>query len=201
MSLENTRFIKDALRNCQVLIVEDDIRLAENLAELFKEYTDKDAVIAYCMQTAHEQILQKEFNLAIVDVMLPGTEDDFQKICDYEKILAKIRRTIEKIDTLSDDDKDREKLMDARYKRAETLNQIDNLIRRDGGIELVKEWSRSDSSKIRDIAILYLTAVGNNASIQRGLSAAKGHSDWLVKPVPSIKILEKAMELIQKKKT
>jgi DNA-binding response OmpR family regulator len=202
MTLE-TKQIEGALRNCRVLIVEDDIHLAKNIAAIFKEHTGLEPEVAHCEEEARDIVAngQNIFCLAIIDVMLPKTRLALAEIAKHEKTLESIRETIEKAGTHPHNEATKLALSDARWKRSQALEQINALIDREGGIELVKEWRKESSRQNDFFPILYLTAIGNDAAIQRGRLAAGECSEWIVKPVPSNVILEKCVNLLLKRHT
>jgi len=180
-----------------VLIVEDDITLARNIAKLFRDSTGTEPVVAHCIENAREKTAaaDKRFDLAVVDAMLPQTKKDFKLVQEFEKILARARATIEKIGETPSASQ-RTQLKEARFEREEALRRIFELIDREAGIKLVEEWRSSDSKNARDLPVLYLTAVGNEPARQRGADAARTRSDWLVKPVSGKLIVQKSEELL-----
>jgi DNA-binding response OmpR family regulator len=194
MSLE-TKKIKEALCNCHILVVEDDAPLASRIVRLFTDFTVPPE-IAHSMEQARRIIAdgQGNFGLAIMDVMLPPSDEDFKEIREHEKTLERVRKEVEEAGTHPVDDNAKRRLFDARYNRAQALRQIESLIDPEGGIKLVEEWRSSNQL----FPILFLTAVGNDKMVKRGRSAAGEYSDWAVKPVPSILILEKCVNLLLK---
>jgi DNA-binding response OmpR family regulator len=193
-----TKRIKEVLCNCYVLIVEDDAPLASRIARLFEGFTITRPVVAHSMEQARKIVAdsQDSFGLAIVDVMLPPTDEDFKEIQEHEKTLERVRKAIEEAGTHPSDDNVKRALFDARYERAQALRQIESLIDREGGIELVEEWHRSHQL----VPILFLTAVAKDKIVRRGRLVAGECSDWVVKPVPSYLILEKCVNLLLKKR-
>jgi DNA-binding NtrC family response regulator len=196
MPLE-TKHIKDMLSGCRVLIVEDDASLASRVAALLKDYTCVEPVIAYSIQEANEAVAGniEEFGLATVDILLPLTDEDFKEIQEHEKTLEHVRKAIEKASTHPTDEDTRRKLFDARYERSQALRRIESLIDREGGINLVAGWR--EHHKL--FPVLFLTAIGNDAMVRQGFSAAKENADWVVKPVSSDLILEKCANLLLKR--
>jgi DNA-binding response OmpR family regulator len=194
--------IEHRLHNHHILIVEDDIHLAERIAELFKEETGLKPEVAYYMDQATYILSDSDgFDLVVMDVMLPKTREDFEAIQELEKILEEARVVAEKYGSQPLTGVTNTELFDARYKRSQALRQIDDLIVREGGIALVEEWHNITATQNKFSAVLYLTAVGNPIFVQRGLSAAKEVSDWLIKPVSSDEILSRCVKLLQKVKS
>lgn len=195
-----TTQIKEALGGRRILVVEDDEPLAQRIAKLFQEYTDREPEIARCMEDADKIIAnnQELFSLLIIDVMLPKTHEDLEEIRNHEDTLNELRDQITTAGSrpLGDEARQQE-LLALRHKRSRVLEQIDGLIEEEGGIKLVEKW-RSDASAYRQaFPVLYLTAVGNEASMQRGHDVKGDRVDWVVKPVPSETILQKSAVLLQ----
>jgi DNA-binding response OmpR family regulator len=193
--LSETKEIKDVLRDCQILIVEDDNTLAKHLITLFKNYTGKNPSVAHYMDQASNIFTrtQGKFNLAIVDIMLPETQQDYTDIQYFETKLEELRIRIERAIELSDEENKKIALTNARFERAQALREMQNRIKREGGIELVEKW-RSTSNLI--FPILYLTSVGDEVCKKKGLSVKGGNLDWVIKPVHTDLILNKCFNLL-----
>ncbi|MBZ0285046.1 MAG: response regulator [Anaerolineae bacterium] len=199
MSIE-LRQIKDSLNNCKVLIVEDDDLLAKRIKSLFEKYTHLEPTIARYMGAARAIVTKRggDFDLVILDIMLPATRQDFGEIQGLEKRLKDLRMKLEG-DSASLDESAQAARRDARYERGEALKRIEELIDREGGIKLINEWLKYYPDENQRFTVLFLTALGNNEVVTRGLHLAGQFSDWIVKPIPSDLILEKSANLIVKK--
>jgi response regulator of citrate/malate metabolism len=198
MSLD-TQQAKNVLKNCRVLIAEDEDPLARRIARLIKDYSQFDPVITHYMEEAR-QIMANEkqgFDLVILDIMLPTSEEDVQDIQILKEKLQEKLGVLSEAIALSNqqpENKDAKiAVSEARDAQALILKQIDRLIDREGGIQLVKEWRAANCT----FPILFLTA-GSEAIVQRGLLAAGENSDAVVKPAPSEVIQEKCINLLQK---
>jgi CheY-like chemotaxis protein len=180
-----------------VLIVEDDNKLAEKISQLFRELTKNEPVVVHCIEDAKGEIAKSgnRFDLAVVDIMLPQSREDFRDIQKHEKKLADARATVDRIGEEPNDSEQRE-LLEARLQRQEALRRIFDLIDREGGISLIRECRDSQSECPFNAAVLYLTAVGNEPARQRGAEAADNRCEWLVKPVPSELIVRKSIALL-----
>jgi DNA-binding response OmpR family regulator len=195
-----THRVENALRNCRILVVEDDAPLAKRIAALFKEYTNVEPIIAHSAQEASDIVAGAagSFGLAIVDVMLPETVADYEDIQQYQEIINHARQKIEEAGPPPHDEDTETALRDARYERAQALKQTEDLIDSEGGIKLVAGWRRVSSNRP---AILYLTAVGSDAVVKKGLSVAGQRATWIVKPMRSEQILEQCANLLQENGT
>jgi DNA-binding response OmpR family regulator len=194
--------IRRALSGCRILIVEDDRWLADRIAMLFAEYADTEPKVAESVEAARTVVpdVLESFDLAVIDVMLPKTSDDLKIIREHQETLDSLRREIAEIGAVPADKQAEIKLADARYRRSQALAEINNLIDTEGGIALVEAWRNVSKGHVLVLPVLYLAAVSKEATVRRGLEAAK-YSDWLIKPVPSELILEKGVSLLLGKRS
>ncbi len=186
-----------ALKGWRVLIVEDDEELAARMRGLVEERTKVPPVVVHSMQEANEAMRgsrDESFGLVIMDVMLPETEKDFANIQSQMRIIDEARSTIRRLGPNPNDSTSQTALAKARHKRAAALSVIDELIVKDGGIRLVEKWFAKSANA--SLAVLYLTAVGNEAETRRGIDLAPHRSAWLTKPTSSEEILRKMTELL-----
>jgi DNA-binding response OmpR family regulator len=191
--------IERPLHNGHILIVEDDVRLAERIVALFKEYSSLEPSVAHCMEQATDILSNSAgFDLLIMDVMLPKTQEDFIEVQELKKILGRARAVTEKYGSQPLTEKRSTELNDARYRRAQALKLIDDLIVQEGGIALIEEWRNTTATQNKCRAILYLTSVGSLITVERGLSDAREISDWIIKPISSNEILRRCAKLLQK---
>jgi DNA-binding response OmpR family regulator len=188
---------KEILKNIQILIIEDDLYLSTQLSNLFSNVCVNKPILAHSIeQGRYEYKSMRDVNrLVIMDLMLPDTEKTYKDIQKLEMELDSIRKTIEQSGTQPLGINGKNKIYDARFKRAKILREIQSLIIREGGIVLAKEIRLVDNRT----PILFLTAVGADEIVEKGTSIAGELSEWLVKPVPSKKIFEKAISLILKR--
>jgi DNA-binding response OmpR family regulator len=194
--------VKDTLKKCRVLIVEDSVDLARRIAKLLKPYCGVDPVLVHSKEEAEATLKDdlEGFCLAIVDVMLPITKADFEQVRMHEKTLADVREKIRELVSEGDQAAQQE-LIEARASRAAALRQISLLIDTEAGIALVRAWQPILSSQGRQLPVLYLTAVGNHHAIHEGSTAAGGAVHWAVKPVPARDILAHCATLVKSAKT
>ena len=186
-----------ALTEKEVLIVEDNTSLAEKMERVFSQFPGSDVAVTHSMESARGAMDQEgPFGLVVLDVMLPATEDDYERNLEYEEIMKKAKNTIRRIGTSPTNRTDRERLQDARFDRARAREAIEKLINDEGGITLAAEWRQSDDAGKQNMPILFLTAIGNEDTSERGLEKAKRRASWLLKPVSSKGILREAVELI-----
>jgi DNA-binding response OmpR family regulator len=190
----------EELRDCRVLVVEDDDTLARRIADRLHAYTGVKPRVAHSVRQAHRIVADAQggFELAVVDVMLPQTEVAWKRVRALEQRLDEAARAIREVGPLPSDEAAKIRLADARYDRARALPAITDSIDRRAGIGMVKEW-RDKGTLL--CPVLYLTAVGNDLAIKDGLDAGGANrSDWLVKPAPTNVILEKCSLLIRASK-
>lgn len=192
--------IKNILQGSSILIVEDNVDLAKRIANLLEPYCGVEPFLAHSVEKAEEVIESGsiKFSLAIVDVMLPKTEEKYMEIQEHVETLEQIRNEIHNSTTQSD--YENSKVIEARAKRITVLDLINDLIEKRAGIELVKSWQPILEKQNRSFPVLYLTAVGDPASDHEGLVIAGEHSLWTVKPAIAQEILEKCAILIKTSK-
>jgi DNA-binding response OmpR family regulator len=190
--------VRDNLQGCCILIVEDSVDLAERIARLLKPYCGVDPVLVHSMEKAKDIVKSStvRFSLAIVDIMLPITDDDFKQMREHEETLEEVRQVIRESVSRSDDAANQD-LIEARANRAAALRQINRLIDTRAGIELVAAWQPILAEQDHQLPILYLTAVGNDSAVREGLSVAGEYADWAVKPVPARDIIDRCVRLVR----
>ena len=191
--------IRERLIGKHVLIVEDEKDLAKRLAELFHEITGQAATVVHTMECAREVMndaAARPFDLVVMDVMLPKTRMTYKDIDDHLATLDAQRTIIAKIGVPATTVEQQQELVEARAARAQALAAINDLIRDRGGIELIEEWRSGSMQHAENVAVLYLTAIGNEVAVNEGLQVARGPAAWLVKPVASGEILQHAAELV-----
>jgi DNA-binding response OmpR family regulator len=188
--------VKNALEKCRILIVEDDRELANNLFELIKSFTQPEPLVVHTMETALKQVLKInksiDFDLVILDVMLPRTEEQLKKIEQFQMELEELRNIIRALKSKTEGLPQSE-MEAARAKRARIQWQIDELVVPDGGIQLVKDWHNAGIQ----FPILFLTAVGDPEKINRGKASAGKCCEWIIKPAPDEEILAKCLTLLK----
>ncbi len=194
MSIDSQQ-VKETLNQRRVLIVEDDRELANRIASLIEGFTEAKPVVVHTMETARKKVrgAKDRFDLALLDIMLPRTEEHFGKIGVLEERLETLRIVIKGANSRQKDDSMWEALVDARDERAYVQRQIEELIVLDGGIQLADEW-RDDGLQF---PILFLTAIGAVETSQLGLKCAGNRSAWIVKPAPSDRILDECVALLK----
>jgi DNA-binding response OmpR family regulator len=191
--------VKKILEGKHLLVVEDDEGLSYRLVKEFERCGVSRVAQEYAVETGLRELNNKgtKYDLIVVDVMLPKTEDDFRHIQDFRKELKECRKILREEDTADPGDgKYRQELAKARERWRPLNEAIALLIRKEGGIEMVKQWLEGLKGE-RHPPILYLTAVGNPNTKEPGLRAVElRHADWLVKPVTVDTLVDRAAELI-----
>lgn len=194
--------ISERLTGKSILIIEDDESLSKRLVNVFKRF-GVVVDIRYCVDSGLEVLKRNGLNydLIVVDVMLPRTEDEFRQIqrCrSEEKECIKVLMQEDEDDL--DDEELAKKLEDTRKQRASLLKRIVSLITDRGGIEMVDKWLSElmDKEKKRRPAIFYLTAVGNEDMNSEGKRVVGDERvEWIVKPVTGTKIIQTAAHLLK----
>lgn len=190
--------ISEVLKGTKVLIVDDDEHLPQRLVNEFKRYGSESNV----KHTVEEGLAElndngSEYDLIVIDVMLPKNEEDYKKIESYREELEECFRIIKDEDSADPDDEEfKRKWERARGLRPHLHKRITSLIRKKGGIEIIKEWLEQLKSE-KAPPILYLTAIGDEAIMAEGIEATGAvNSIWLVKPVTVEKLLNTSAKLI-----
>jgi len=172
------------IRPClNILLVEDDSiicdRLKEQLTSFFEEKFQITIEQSHSSEGAEKLIAEKVFSLAIVDVMHPSTDDQWNTIQENEKnidaCVAFMMRN--KKHKTSDEYKMKSE------ERRTLLSDSSKLTDPEAGLSLVRKWRKSDRTK--DLPVLFFTAVGDEESINNGIMIGPdGRIAWLVKPSP-----------------
>jgi CheY-like chemotaxis protein len=192
--------IQRSMQGCKVLIVEDDIHLAGEIVDLLTPLTECTPIVSHSMEAALRQLESvPEFDLVILDVMLPRSESEFDKILSIEERVREFRKEISLLERRERDPEAIERLKGIRYERAIALKTIDDLIDSRGGISLIEEWKRSHLNSNWSFPTVFLTAISRDQERQRGRQAAGDHSEWLVKPVSSETLCEACAGLLLKR--
>jgi DNA-binding response OmpR family regulator len=186
-----------SLAGTRVLIVEDDERLLGRLASLFSANGVGQIDMAGCIEEAFHLLndSKHEYDLIILDMMLPETREDFEAIRAGEMQLAETHAILENAQIL-DGSLDASQIQSARSKRTTLLRNIDGLIVREGALKLLERWQLARSKKAQLPHIIFLTALGNDAEIAHGSKLAGKGSAWLVKPVTDKTIIDRAVEVL-----
>lgn len=184
--------VRSLLTNRRVLVVEDDTVLAGKIVSILQQYTVREPKQAHCMEEAREMLSDASFDLAVMDVMLPRDREGLEAIRSYDRQIQEARRVMDGIGENPTSEVKREQLLTARFRRAEAIAGIAEILDKQGGIELVRECHGGS----RCLPVLFLTCVGNEPEIEQGTRVAGWLADWLVKPVASDDILEKASQLL-----
>lgn len=188
------------LEGKQVLILEDDQELAELLKELF-ENEGANVKCKECREEAQRELSQQgiEYDLIVLDIMLPNMVKQIKRIRELDKELEKVRRVLRQEDELQEDDTGLMMQLESAYdKRSAILVEREALIDREGGIGLLEELTKSGKDTQQLPPILVLTAVGKKDVVKAGLDQLGGCGDWIVKPVEPEYIIDKSVQLIQK---
>ena len=198
---------KRALTGKVICLVEDDDQLLEQLTH---EFIEKGATNVEKVQTVEEGRYLLEdggtrFDLIVVDVMLPRTREDYNKIQQWKEELKAYRDTIIQNEEEGPDNDDFKRRLElARERRPLIINNINDLIDKEGGLNMIVDWNNhieQENIKIHDSAkklkrppVLYLTALGDEKTMDRGKRIAGPNSYWLVKPVFIERIVNEAIK-------
>jgi len=192
--------LKEKLAGRNIIIIEDDESLPKRLIKEFKRCGAK-VTVKTTVDSGLAELNEhgSDYDLAIVDAMLPQSENAYSEIKKLKDGLREIQTTIENNDAGADagDKKAEEEIAHAQEKRRRISAEIELLICKDGGIQMVKEWVKWLAGEDR-CPILYFTALGDADLKTEGFEAAgNSHVEWLTKPVTVDNILNKAGELIE----
>lgn len=187
--------INEILSNCYVLILEDDKELSDRIKNLIGKYTQDSPIIAHSVEEARKIVskFNRKIDLVILDIMLPEVNSQYIKILELEESLKKINETINNV--INEDSEEAKKILfTSRYERSLVIQDFEELINNSAGVNLVDEW-RKDKQQF---PILFLTAVGDNGTVENALSIAGENSSWIIKPSNSQLILKKCIDLLIK---
>jgi DNA-binding response OmpR family regulator len=185
-----------------ILVIEDDKLLKTGLQEAFEGQGCSKIVLKECIENAFKEISKqgKDYDLIMLDIMLPETEKQLNRLRELEQELDEVRGVLRQEDEMDPDNNSlRDEIEKAYNKRATILREKDTLVNRRGGIELLEKLN--DKGLLgNQLPILVLTAVGNKEDVYDGMKLLSESGDWLVKPVNVQTLINKAQELINKKK-
>ena len=182
-----------------VLILEDDETIAQNLRTLLQNELNRSTEMAQSVEQAKKIASRKEnrFSLAVVDVMLPLRESDYLDILKLDarrKVQDKTIRALPSPTSV----RERDEVEGARRERANVLEDITHLIDREGGIKFVRFMRSLEGNVNQDIPVLFLSAIGDDATVARGKESAGNQSAWLVKPAAPSEIVARCRTLLSR---
>lgn len=187
----------------RILIVEDDESLPLRLIKEF-EQCEACVTVKHTVESGLMELKESgtDYDLIVVDVMLPESEEDYQKIQQFRCTVKQVMNVPQQKSTGDANDKEASRLQEqAREKRRFILEQIDMLTCKDGGFQLVKQWVEELGGKSRP-PIIYLTARSDPGAKQEGIEAAGGQNVvYLGKPVTLVQLLGTAVQVISEMKT
>lgn len=180
----------EILKGKNILIVEDEDFIADKIKKLLEGYTETTILLANCIESALKKIQGHSiFDIILVDVMIPETKSNVEKVKEYEKRLDGLRKDFEHLNSLDKTTEVQNSLYKKRIERSEVLKGIESLIDEEGGIHLIERIKAENKDKIPKSCI-FLSAIGNETKIKSGLNVAGENSKWLIKPIPNAIILE-----------
>jgi DNA-binding response OmpR family regulator len=181
--------------NWNILIIEDDSFIAENFKEAFFNAGFTNVKISNYINDALLLIQSETFDLFIVDIMLPKSEENYKKIGESQRELTIIRREMITLDQIQNKESPNNRINELREKRSSLLNRIDELIEMNGGINLISQI-QGDSKYNQPKAIIFLSALGNEEIVNDGLNKSKVKSRWLIKPINSELLIKISIDLL-----
>lgn len=197
--MTNEKEIKEKLTGRNIIMVEDDESLHKRLTRELSRYDVATVTVKHTVDSGLTELKEHgtNYDLAIVDVMLPKSESDYYKIKALRDELSNIQTMLTENDETSIRDKKPEKeIAHAQEKRRHIIAEIELFICKDGGIQMVKQWVEGVGSK-NICPILYFTALGDDELKTEGLEVAgNSNAEWLTKPVTVNNILSTAGVLI-----
>lgn len=192
---ENIKF-----NGISILIVDDDITLTTKLKNELYQYNINKCTEIRSMEKANSELSEHghEYELVILDIMLPETEKDYENIVNkndelkiYRETLLHAEETI--TDLKPEDDK---KLALARERRPIILQEIQDLIEMKGGLKILKEWF-NEYPDVPKPPIIIFSAFGDKELQDEAMHIAKWKNiEWLVKPVLPRKIVTTIQKML-----
>jgi CheY-like chemotaxis protein len=197
------QILRKRLKDCRILIVEDDLDLCPRLEQCFRNWDVKDVVVCRCVHGKTKgaiDLLRKDdaFSLICLDCILPWTEDNLRH-CDllqeeWDRLQAQITET----------PPDAKRLQKLRGKLDVLSDRMSALIDRDAGLRMVYELlrltSNTESPGLEDtrspIPILFLTARKQDAVSGEAKRPLPKNCRWLLKPLRERHLIEAAAQLI-----
>lgn len=191
----------DILRGKQILIIEDEEFIGGKIKKLLERYTENTILLSNCIERTLELIKEYEFfDMLLVDVMIPETKFDVKMVREYEERLNNLRKDFELLNSSESSDSVQNQIHKKRIERSEVLKGIADLIDEDGGIRLIETIKIEYKNKMPK-SVIFLTAVGDESKIRRGIEAAGVNSRWLIKPIPNSILIETCCEIISQQYT
>jgi CheY-like chemotaxis protein len=179
----------DLVGRKRILIVEDDTFIAQQIKESLMKH-GYTISMANNVEDAIEQIKKNDvFDIVIIDLMLPNSNNDFLEIEKNERKLVGISKDLDNLYSKVNDIEIENAILDKRIKRASILKVIDRLIYKEAGINIVQKIN-TDLKDKKPRSFIFLTAIGDDNIVKKGLSEAGEKTPWLVKPVTIDTILD-----------
>ena len=196
--------IRDRLKARRILVIEDDPDLAPRIERLFQMYGAAKVVIKRCVVGPNEGGLDAlckrggEFDLVVVDIMLPWDEDALKR-CDG---LQKEWNALQKEAAELRHKKDAQRRLASLRKELQWLSEAPRKeIDDKAGVKLIKQWREAlKDSSVGDARpeppILFLTARQPESFAQEELQQIMVSARWITKPVLELQVLTAAAELL-----
>lgn len=208
----NEKAIRDRLKNCRILIIEDDQDLAPRLADLYASWGIKKTNMTHrrCVRGHKYGGLDllcakpDSFDLICVDIMLPWDERNLKKCDDLQQQWNKLQAKVSSL-------RDRglvsgTEMGKLRSDLSTIARNMRKTINREAGVKMIIEWCTKMKKKLSETwtpsaAILFLTArqesslPTENKKIQEFLGE---HSrvKWITKPALELQVVTGAAELL-----
>jgi len=192
-----------ALEGRRILLLEDDIDLNKRLASAFKYAGASEVVIRRSAESGLERMKLEggEYDLIVIDAMLPKTEGDVESIDALDRDLITIRETLQREESRFESQRTKSsELLETYMRRRAILTEREMLIQDRGGLDMVENWMKKAPKPQVSPPILFLTAVGSREAVERGRKLLGPFGEWLVKPVTTDTIIKVASQSISKGK-
>jgi DNA-binding response OmpR family regulator len=187
----------DVLKGKKVLLIEDDKDTSDLLKSELEYYRMEVLPQIHSVEKAIEVLnsepQQKDpSDFLILDMMLPQTEADHQKISELQEKLKELRKIFEGAGFQDTRNYSSDEITKARKTRKETLEEIKKYINEKGAIEVYKSISKEMKAKYH---IIILSALGSS-ELKKELDLDEFTGAWLVKPQSAEAILDAARRLL-----
>ena len=172
----------------RILVVEDNVDLAIEWKELLeKRIEDSSVDIAHTKEKAEELIRSCHYDLAILDIWLPSTEEEFIEVDSIIDNLVEAEAKLQQLEERMRDGEDT--FMDEmklKSKQSELERKRDEILLVMNGLEIAKHILHNQINT----PFIFLTAIGDDQQVREIQKDFTHEVKWLVKPCESSRIID-----------